>query len=126
MKRKQNGMTLIGFILVLTVVGMFAYVGMKVFPMYSEFFSVKQALSQMSKEAGIANETAPKIKDLLFRRLYVSYVENVEPKDVKVERTGDGYVVKVSYEVRRPLIYNLDVVGRFDAEENLRRGGGGD
>ena len=37
MKRKQSGLTLIGFIIVLGVVGVFAYCGMKLFPMYSEF-----------------------------------------------------------------------------------------
>jgi hypothetical protein len=125
MNRKQSGMTLIGFIIVLGVAGVFAYCGMKVFPMYTEYFSVKQALDGMSKEAGLATESPAKIKDLFFRRLYVSYVESVEQKDVKVERTGDGYIIKVAYEVRRPLISNLDVVGNFKAEQNLRRGGGG-
>ncbi len=36
MKRTQSGMTLIGFIVVLGVVGLFAYIGMKLVPMYSE------------------------------------------------------------------------------------------
>lgn len=126
MKRKQSGLTLVGFIIVLAVVGVFAYCGMKVFPMYTEFFSVKQALDQMADESGIATNPPPKIKDLLFRRLYVSYVESVRPQDVQVERTGDGYRVVVDYEVRRPLIGNLDIVGRFHEEQELRRGGGVD
>ena len=37
MKRTQRGITLLGFIIVLAVVGFFAYVGMKLFPMYSEY-----------------------------------------------------------------------------------------
>jgi type II secretory pathway pseudopilin PulG len=44
MKRTQSGMTLIAFIIVLGVVGLFAYVGMKLIPMYSEYYAVKQAL----------------------------------------------------------------------------------
>ena len=33
MRRKQSGITLLGFVIVLAVVGLFAYVGMKLFPM---------------------------------------------------------------------------------------------
>lgn len=123
MKHKQGGMTLIGFLVVLGVVGIFAYCGMKLFPMYSEFYSVKQALKGLAAEPGIANTSPAKIKDLLFRRLYISYAENVKQNNVKVERINTGYVITVKYEVRRPLIGNLDVVGKFEADEELRRGG---
>lgn len=123
MKRNQGGLTLIGFIIVLGVVGVFAYVGMKLFPMYSEFYSVKQALKGLAAEPGIANTDPAKVKDLLFRRLYVSYAENVKQNNVKITRDGKGYVITVSYEVRRELIGNLDVVGKFEASENLLRSG---
>ena len=118
---KASGLTLIGFIIVLAVVGVFAYVGMKLFPMYSEFYSVKQALKGLAAEPGITNTDPAKVKDLLFRRLYVSYAENVKPNNVKITRDGKGYVVTVSYEVRRELIGNLDVVGKFHAAEDLMR-----
>ena len=123
MKRNQGGLTLIGFVIVLAVVGLFAYIGMKLFPMYSEFYSVKQALKGLAAEPGIANTDPAKVKDLLFRRLYVSYAENVKPNNVKVTRDGQGYVVTVQYEVRRELIGNLDVVGKFEASEDLLRSG---
>ncbi|HEU4814361.1 MAG TPA: DUF4845 domain-containing protein [Xanthomonadaceae bacterium] len=123
MKRNQSGLTLIGFVIVLAVVGVFAYVGMKLFPMYSEFYSVKQALKGLAAEPGIANTDPAKVKDLLFRRLYVSYAENVKPNNVKITRDGKGYVITVSYEVRRELIGNLDVVGKFEASEDLLRRG---
>lgn len=123
MKRKQSGLTLIGFIVVLGIVGLFAYVGMKLFPMYSEFYSVKQALKGLAAEPGIAQKNPAQVKDLLFRRLYVSYAENIKANNVKIERDGQGYRIIVKYEVRRPLIANLDVVGRFEAEEDLLRRG---
>ena len=56
MKRTQSGMTLIGFVVVLAVVGLFAYVGMKLFPMYSEFYAVKSALKGLASEPGIGSQ----------------------------------------------------------------------
>lgn len=123
MKRTQRGMTLIGFILVLGVVGLFAYMGMKLIPMYSEYYGVKQALQGLATEPDIAGKDPAKIKDLFFRRLYISYAENIKPEHVKLVRKDAGYLMTVDYEVRKPLIANIDVVGRFNAEKELRRGG---
>ncbi|MGH8076209.1 MAG: DUF4845 domain-containing protein [Lysobacter sp.] len=122
MKRTQRGMTLIGFVMVLAVVGVFIYMGMKLIPMYSEFYSVKQALSALAREPGITDNDPSKIKDLLFRRLDISYANTVQPEHVKIVRKDAGYVLTVDYEVRKPLIANIDVVGRFNTSKELRRG----
>ena len=119
MKRTQGGMTLIGFIIVLAVVGFFAYVAMKLVPMYSEYYAVKQALKGLQQEPGIANRDPGKIQDLFFRRLYISYAENVKPENVKIKRIDRGWQMDVNYEVRKPLMANLDVVGKFSADEKL-------
>ncbi len=122
MKRAQQGMTLIGFILVLAVAGVFIYMGMKLIPMYSEYYSVKQAMEGLSQE-GAGGYDAAKVKDLFFRRLYTSYSDNVKPENVKLIRKDSGWMMTVDYEVRRPLIANIDVVGHFVAEKELRRVG---
>lgn len=122
MKRNQTGMTLIGFVIVLAVVGFFAFIAMKLFPMYSEYYSVKQALKGLAQEPGIANQDPAKIQDLFFRRLYISYAENVKEENVKIKRIdGGGWTMTVNYELRKPLIGNLDVVGKFDATQDLPR-----
>ncbi|MFZ5657420.1 MAG: DUF4845 domain-containing protein [Pseudomonadota bacterium] len=120
MKRTQHGMTLIGFVLVLAVAGVFIYMGMKLIPMYSEYYAVKQAMEGLAQEGAGAYDAA-KVKDLFFRRLDMSYSENVEPADVKLVRKDAGWMMTVDYEVRRPLIANIDVVGHFVAEKELKR-----
>ncbi len=57
MRHAQDGMTLIGFLIVLAVAGLGAYIGMKLFPMYQEFYSVKSSLKGLSNESGIAGQT---------------------------------------------------------------------
>ena len=126
MRRTQSGITLLGFILILAVVGIFIYVGMKVIPMYSEYYSVKQSLKGLSLEPGIDNAAPDHIRALFFRRLYVNYSENVKEENVKLTRAEGGWKMAVKYEVRRPLISNLDVVGNFEAEQLLTHGGPSD
>lgn len=119
MKRTQGGMTLIGFVIVLAVIGFAAYIGMKLVPMYSEYYAVKSALKGLKAEPGIANQAPAKIQDLFFRRLYISYSENVKPANVTLERAEGGWLMSVEYEVRKPMVGNLDVVGKFSTSESL-------
>ena len=123
MRYEQQGLTLIGFVIVLGVAGLFAYIGMKLFPMYQEFYSVKSSLKGLSNEPGIAGQTPEKIQDLFFRRLYINYSETVKPEHVKLTRIDKGWKMDVNYEVRKPMLYNLDVVGKFTATQELTRGG---
>lgn len=125
-KRKQGGITLLSFIVVLAVVGFAAYIGMKLFPMYQEYYSVRTAAKSLAAEPGVGDMDPSKIQDLFFRRLYISYSENVKAENVKIERIDSGWNMKVNYEVRRPLVGNLDVVGVFDVSQDLTRHGGTD
>lgn len=125
MKRTQSGITLLGFIVVLGLIGFFAYVGMKLFPMYSEYYSVKSALKGMASEPETAAADPARIQELFFRRMAIDYTSNVKPEHVKISRADNGWQMDVQYEVRRPLIFNLDVVGKFHATQKLSRGGDG-
>jgi len=126
MKRKQSGMTLIGFLIVLAVVGFAAYIGMKLFPMYQEYYSVRAAMKGLAAEPGIGDMDPSKIQDLMSRRLSIDYVDSVKSRDFKIERMEGGWLLKVDYEVRRPLVGNLDIVGKFNSSQELtRRSGGG-
>ncbi|MGO1068331.1 DUF4845 domain-containing protein [Lysobacter sp. CA199] len=119
MKRNQSGITLIGFIVVLGVVGVFVYMGMKLVPMYTEFYSVKRSLADLAKEPGAGRMDSAKARDLFFRRMEMSYVDSVKQGNFKIKRNERGLEITVEYEVRRQLIANLDVVGHFNAVQQL-------
>ena len=121
----QRGMTLTSFLAVLIVVGFFLYIGMKLFPMYQEYYAVRSAMKSLAKEPGVGSMEPARIQDLFFKRLYINYSENVKPQNVKIRRADNGWQIDVQYEVRRPLIGNLDVVGKFHATQTLTRGGDG-
>jgi hypothetical protein len=123
---RQRGITLLGFIVVLAVVGFFAFLAMRLFPVYSEYYSVVTAMKGLQAEPGVGQMTPEKIRDLLNRRFYISYVESVKPNHIKITRAGTGYNLNIKYEVRRPLAYNLDFVAVFDKTVELQRQGSTD
>ncbi len=119
MRRNQSGMTLISFVIVAAVVGTAAYIGMKLFPMYQEFYGVKSAAKSLASEAGIANEQPAQIKEKLFRRFNIGYVNSVKPEHVKIDTAGSSKVMHINYEVRVNMIGNLDAIGKFVVDQPL-------
>jgi Domain of unknown function (DUF4845) len=120
MRRNQSGMTLVSFVIVMAVVGFFLYIIMKLFPMYSEYYSVRSSLKALAAEPGVAGQDPAQIKDtLIHKRLYVNNATSVKSDNIIVEQVNGGTQVRIEYEVRKPLIYNLDVVAKFQATQML-------
>ena len=87
---------------------------------------MQSAMKGLANEPGVADMDPAKVQDLFFRRLYINYSENVKPQNVKIERMEGGWKMRVNYEVRRPLVGNLDVVGKYVKTQALTQRGGGD
>lgn len=124
-RNRQNGITLMGFLMVLVVVGAVALIVMKLFPMYTEFYNVKGAMEEFAASPGSGNKAMPQIQAEMERRFDIAYVTTLTGKDVKVTRDGRSMVMSVNYEVRKEMVGNLDVVGRFTHSVQLQGTGGG-
>jgi hypothetical protein len=123
--RYQRGITLLGFIIVLAVAAFFAFLGMKIGPAYLEYYNVLTAMKGVANEPGVAGWTPAQVKASLGKRMYVNYVneKHVNMKHFEVKRKGGSATLRVYYEVREDLMYNLDYVATFDKTVNLVRAG---
>ena len=122
MNRKQGGMTLTSFLMVLAVVGFALYVGMKLFPMYQEFYAVKTSMKALANEPGSSDPS--KASEMFFKRMDMNYSDSVKRDNIKFDRIEGGVRMVVKYEVRRPLVGNLDIVGNFENSQDLTGGDG--
>ena len=117
--KKQSGMTLIGFIIVLALVLFLSFIGMKIAPIYLEYYSVVSAMNGVAKEKGSARYSPYDVRVKVLNRLYLSYsAENVKEKHIKLVRRN-GVYLEIAYEVRKPVIGNLDVMATFDKSVRL-------
>jgi hypothetical protein len=117
---KQGGLTLIGFLIVLAMVIFVAFIGMKIVPIYMEYYSVVSAMNGVASERGSANLSPYDVRVKVLNRLYVSYsAENVKEQHIKLTRASNGVNLRIAYEVRKPVIGNLDVVAKFDRTVQL-------
>ena len=116
--KRQRGMTLIGFFMVLAVGCFFAFIALKLFPVYKEYFSVKQAMSSVQSQPGVSKKSPREIRSMLDSRFFASYVDIVTGKDAKVVRKN-GYRIDILYEHRVHLISNIELIATFDITVDL-------
>jgi hypothetical protein len=113
--RKQKGLSLIGFLLVLSLVIFSTFIALRIAPIYMEYWSVVSAMNGIQAENGSSRWSPFDIRMGVLNRLYVSYSDdNIKDKNIKVIRAKDGVRLRIVYEVRKPLMGNLDVVAHFD------------
>ena len=122
--RRQHGITLIGFAIVLIVVGFFAYAAMKLVPVYIEYFSVVKSVKSLQSHAGIQTMSIEQIRrdlDAIFNVQYVD--ENDVPLSSVTLITSNGqHSLNVAYDVNRPFIYNIDLLVHFNYTMDLSKG----
>jgi Tfp pilus assembly major pilin PilA len=123
--RYSRGITLIGFLIMLCVAGFFAYVVMKLVPVYVEYFGVVKAMEQIKNEPGAAQKSVEEIRRDLNVKFDLQYVDehDIPPQAIQVKREATGPVLRIAYEKRVPFMYNIDLVASFDKSVNLTNAG---
>jgi len=125
MRHKVRGITLIGFVIVLCVLGFFAYMAMRLIPMYVEYFGVVKSMEHIRSEPGSGQKSVDQIRRDMLTEFDTQYVDekSVPPAAIQVVREAGGATLRVAYEKRVPFIYNLDLVGKFDKSVTLSGAG---
>tara|TARA_R110002049_G_scaffold204406_1_gene374984 strand:- start:94 stop:477 length:384 start_codon:yes stop_codon:yes gene_type:complete len=117
--KKQRGMTLIGWAIVLGIIAFFATIAMRLIPMYQEYFSVVQIMESMKVELKENKLTKQQVKVLFEKRFDTGYVFSVKPENMTFIRGQDNFSVTkvvIDYEVREPFIAQISLVGHFHEE----------
>jgi len=112
-KNKQQGMSMIGLVLFMSLLGFIVYAGIRLGPVYSEYYSVVKAMKLVANKPGAANKSPNDIKEDLMKGFHVSYIKRVNKNHVKVIRSR-GKQLQVKYDVQEPFLGNLDFLIHFE------------
>jgi len=112
--KTQRGVTGLGWLIILGLIAFFAFLSLKLFPIFVENFNVKTALESLKNEQGIERKAGTEIRDLLWRKLDINDVKNVGLKNIKINKRKGNLYVRVVYDVKQPLVGPLSLVAEFD------------
>lgn len=113
---KQRGMTVIGMLLLLVVIGFMALIAMKVVPMYIQYYTIKSTIESIRKEPQLAQMSPTDIHSAIQKRFDIGYVDKLNARDLKIRNDAEsrGRVLELVYEDERELFYGLYVLLKVD------------
>lgn len=119
--RSQKGLSMLSWLVVLTVVAFLASTAFKVLPHYLDFFALQKLINAPETEKALAIHTPGDFFEHVERGMQLNNIRDLDLRkvmDVRLE--NNEFYVHLKYEKREPLIENLDLVAHFDREYRVR------
>jgi Tfp pilus assembly protein PilE len=117
MRSKQTGMTFLGLLVLIVVVGSWVYAAIRVVPLYLNYMKVANTLEQVQDEFDSSPGTSQQmILKSIERHFDVEMVDATVfyVKDVVIKRQGEKFLVTAAYEDTRPFVANIYFLVAFD------------
>lgn len=112
--KKQRGLSFLAWMIILSMAGVMVITGIKLTPVYIQYYTVAKILEQMQTEPSLKGAQKPEIATSFGKRLDVSQI-NLPKGSYKITKIQgkNGYLLEVEYEERRSLFGNLSIVASF-------------
>ena len=120
MRHSQRGVTFIGWVLLMIPIAIVLFAGIRLTPIYLNYFSVTKAFSTLAAENKGDTSTAEGLRNSLAKHFQVGYVEKPDPKDIEIHREGSHWAVVADYEETAPLFGNLSLLVEFHKQVNIQ------
>ena len=113
-RQRQTGMSMIGIVIILIMVGFFAMCAIRMSPPYFEYLSIKGIISRVVMEPEMEAESTSKIRRAIETRFNTNQIYALSSREIEIYRKKGRTFVDASYEVRLPIVWRIDAVMRFD------------
>lgn len=114
--KNQQGMTLVGIMMVCIVIVIVAIGGLKIAPAYIEYFTAKKAIVAIAQTDG--RGTVGDIRAAFDRRAAIDDISVISARDLEITKEGNEVVVSFSYPKKIALFGNVSVLIDFSASSN--------
>ena len=111
--KKQRGLSLGGFIVVLFLVIMGALLGFKLFTPYAEYFTIQKTLKKMAEDPAAKTWTRRDLGAAFQPYELIDHISAVHAEDIEMVKDGNDVVLSANYSVKVPLFRNISVLIDF-------------
>jgi Tfp pilus assembly protein PilE len=114
MRKRQQGMTMIGIFFVLALVGVIGYAGMRILPLYLNYLKVSRSMDATASEfkGGAVDPAA--LRRTLEKHWQIEDIDSVQAKEVEITKDDSGTMMHVAYDDSAPYIANVSLTVHFD------------
>ena len=112
--RPQQGMTFIGLLCILVLVGIIGYAGVRLVPVYLNYMKLARTMESAATEFKGENPDLAGVRKSLDRHWAIEDITAVEQKDIEITKDDGGMQMHVAYDDSVPYIGNISLSVHFD------------
>jgi len=115
MQDRQRGMTFLGILLIIIVVGAWVYAGIRLVPKYLEYVRVAATLEKVRDEfESNPGSTEFMLRKAIERHFDIEMVTAIDSEDIEIKKEGGSFTMRANYEETVPLVSNISFLLTFD------------
>ncbi|HNP34627.1 MAG TPA: DUF4845 domain-containing protein [Woeseiaceae bacterium] len=118
---REQGMTTLGLLILVVFVGLFAFAGIRLTPIYLNYMKVAGVVDGVQKEFDGQAATRSAIRSSISRRFDIESVSKITARDVAVTAVDGGFEVVAEYSDKSPFIANVSFSVDFNKRALIRR-----
>lgn len=129
MRHSQRGVTFLGWLFLLSAVGIVGYEGIRLTPLYLNYLRVAKSLDRLNDTSPsdaaafggpVTATNAQALHTILARSFEINSIDYPDLKDIDIHRDGDHWTAIADYDDNAPLFANLSLVVHFHKEVDVR------
>ena len=109
----QQGAGFIVVVFYFVVAALVMFLGLKLVPVYIDYFTVKKIISSMSYSEEVKTGTVAEIRRSFDRRASIDYQKSVTADDLEITKEGNETVVTAAWQQKIPLFTGYTLVVDF-------------
>ena len=114
MRQRQQGMTFIGLLCLLAIVGLIGYAVIRLVPVYLNYMKISRTMEMTATEVKGENPDPGNIRRILDRHWQIEDPTVVETKDIEITKDNGGVSMHVTYDDVVPYVSNVSLSVHFD------------
>ena len=118
LKKRQRGISFLGLIALVGILGFAAVIGLKLIPIYMDAWKLDGVMNAVINEAGINQMSKREVENAMLKRLDIDAVDAVNYRNHKesmtITKRNNSITIDIFYRVETPLIGNLSLIAEFD------------
>lgn len=124
-KKRQKGISVFAILVIASVLGLFFTIGVRLFPVYMDYYNVRSIMKQVAHSPGIGHKNFLGVWDAINERFDINDINGIHRKNLKMSTNNNLTTVTINYVVRRHLLANIDGLISFDYSVTYKHTGGG-
>lgn len=122
MRHSQKGMSFFSWLAVIALVVFGLMVTVKLVPIYMDHFALRKIVTSVNEDPTIKIGSLRELSSHINKGMQVNSIRDINAAEaIKINASGtDTYTVLIKYDVRAPMLQNVDLLVHFDESHIVR------